>query len=41
MPLVVSSLYEAATLIVGEAARGESWTESARAVSACSLSMVH
>jgi D-glycero-D-manno-heptose 1,7-bisphosphate phosphatase len=40
-PLVVSSLYEAATLIVAEAARGESWTETARAVSACSFSMVH
>ena len=40
-PLVVSSLYEAATMIVAEPAINESWTETARAVSTCSFSAVH
>lgn len=40
-PLVVSSLYEAATMIVAEPAMNETWTETTRAVSACSFSAVH
>jgi D-glycero-D-manno-heptose 1,7-bisphosphate phosphatase len=40
-PLVVSSLHEAATMIIAEPAMNESWTETARAVSAGSFSVVH
>jgi D-glycero-D-manno-heptose 1,7-bisphosphate phosphatase len=40
-PLVVSSLYEAATMIVAEPAMNEAWTETVRAVSAGSFSAVH
>ena len=40
-PLVVSSLHEAATMIVAEPAMNETWTETARGVSAGSFSAVH
>ena len=40
-PVVVSSLYEAATMIVAESAINETWTKTARAAGACSFSAVH
>ena len=40
-PVVVSSLYEAATMIVAAPAITERWTETARAVSAGSFPAVH
>jgi D-glycero-D-manno-heptose 1,7-bisphosphate phosphatase len=41
MPLVVSSLYEAAAAIVAEPESKDTWTETARAASVSSLLMVH